>query len=144
MPSTLLPRGTLIVDDELRAKAAETVRATGDESVTELTLTTVTGRTIHADPAIVSLFESLVERVAMGGNLSVQTMPETLSTATAAGVLGVSRTTVMKLIRSGELRHSMAGAHHRVALTDALELKVRREEERRANVAALLELDDED
>lgn len=140
----LLTRGTLLVDDELRARATEAVAAAGDEKITELWFSTPTGTEFRLDPAVVDLVGHLLGRIAQGGELSVTTLPEMLSTSTAAEILGVSRPTVMKLIRNGELEPIMVGSHHRLRLGDVTALRDQRERARRRVLDELLELDDED
>ncbi|WP_166997123.1 helix-turn-helix domain-containing protein [Paramicrobacterium fandaimingii] len=146
MSSTLLTRGTLLVDDELKDRAAEAVQAVADEEITEVIFTTTTGRRVSFDPAIVDLFGHVLSRVAQGGELTVHTVPELLSTITAAEMLGVSRPTLMKLIRRGELEPVMAGTHHRIRTKDISALREKRELARRASIDELMQLgeDDED
>lgn len=142
MSSTLLTRGTLLVDDALKDRAVEAVQAARDEQIVELTFTTSTGRTVTVDPAIIDLFSHMLTRVALGGELTVHTVPELLSTITAAEMLGVSRPTLMKFIRSGELEAVMAGSHHRVRSADISALREKREIARRAMADDLLALGD--
>ncbi|WP_270365747.1 helix-turn-helix domain-containing protein [Microbacterium algeriense] len=145
MSSTLLTRGTVLVDDALKERAAEAVHAVADEQIAELTFTTTTGRQVTFDPAIVDLFAHVLNRVALGGELTVQTVPDLLSTITAAELLGVSRPTLMKMIRNGELEPVMAGTHHRLRSKDITALREKREIERRAIAEELLGMgDDED
>ena len=140
MTSTLLTRGNLIVDEALQSSATEAINAAGDEKIVELTFTTTTGRKVSLDPVVVNLVRHVLSRVAQGGEFTVQTMPEMLTTSAAAGLLGVSRPTVMKLIRSGELEPVMARTHHRLRLKDVAALRSKREAARRAAVTELLDL----
>lgn len=144
MSSTLLTRGTLLVDDELRDQAVKAVQAARDEKIDELVLTTTTGRKVELDPALVELVTHVLNRVALGGEVMVQTVPELLSTITAAEMLGVSRPTVMKLIRNGELNTIMAGTHHRLRASEVSALREKRELERRAAIEELVLLGEDD
>lgn len=144
MTSTLVGRGTLVVDEELQSSATKVMKAAGDEEIIGLTFTTTTGRQFPLDPVVVDFVGRVLSRVAQGGNVSVRTLPETLTTSAAADLLGVSRPTVMKFIRNGELDSDMAGTHHRLRLNNVVELREKRESARRAAIAELLELDEDD
>ncbi|MDX2377311.1 helix-turn-helix domain-containing protein [Microbacterium sp. LRZ72] len=143
MTSTLLTRGTVLVDEALQESATEAVEAAADEKIVRLTLTTSTGREVSLAPAVVDLVAHVLQRVAQGGELTMHTVPEILTTSAAADFLGVSRPTLMKLIRNGELEPIMVGTHHRLRLEDVAALRAEREKARRMAVAELLELEDD-
>lgn len=68
-------------------------------------------------------------------------MPAVLTTTTAAGILGISRPTLMKLIDKGEIPSHKVGSHTRLKAVDVYSaLRARRERERAA-FAELMELD---
>lgn len=142
--STLLTRGTVLVDEETRALANEAVLAMGDDKVARLMFTTEAGTEVQLPPRLVELLTSVLDRVALGGAMSVQTMPDLLTTSAAAELLGVSRPTVMKLIRDNVLKPVMAGSHHRLHLSDVIAVRSEREANRRDAVASLLKLGDGD
>lgn len=144
MPTTVSARGSVVVDEILKARATEAVIAAGDEQVTGLTLTTSTGRVVDLGPALSELVSHVLMRVAQGGEVTVSTVPELLTTSAAADMLGVSRPTVMKLIRSGELTPVMAGTHHRLKLEEVTDLRAGRELARREAIEELLDLPGED
>lgn len=70
--------------------------------------------------------------------MTVQTMPDLLTTSAAADLLGVSRPTVMKLIRDGALTPVMAGSHHRLHLRDVAAIRSERERARHEAIDDLL------
>jgi excisionase family DNA binding protein len=142
MTSTLLARGSVMVDEELQSSAAEALEAAGDEKIVDLVFTTSTGRQVALDPAVVDLVHHLLARVAQGGELTVHTLPEILTTSAAADMLGVSRPTLMKLIRDGRLEAIKVGTHHRLRLGDVVALRASREGARREAIEELLDLDD--
>jgi len=143
MSSTLLTRGDLVVDDVTREAAATALTVAGDEAIEGVAFQTETGRTMSVEPALAHLLAKIVARVAQGGRVHVTTLPERLTTSAAADLLGVSRTTVMKLITSGELPSTKAGTHHRVRQSDVVALRKRREQRRAALLEELLLLDDD-
>ncbi|WP_067194923.1 helix-turn-helix domain-containing protein [Microbacterium sp. XT11] len=142
MTATLLARGSLIVDRELQSSAIAAVDAAGDERITALSLTTETGRTVSLSPAVADLISHVLHRVAQGGEVTVQTVPELLTTSAAADFLGISRPTLMKLIKAGELKPVMAGTHHRLRHAEVAELREKRENSRREAIQDLLEVDE--
>lgn len=142
MSSAIATRGSLVVSEELKEQAASTMETLGDERIQRLKVVTSTGRELVLDHSVAELVFSVLERVSQGGVVGVHTAPEILTTSAAADVLGVSRTTVMKLIRSGELPSEMAGSHHRVRHSDALKVKRVRDVARDAAIDELLDLED--
>lgn len=140
MTSTLLLRETVLVDEQTQASAEAAVEQQGDERLAGLTLTTTTGREIKLGKEAADLVGRVLARAAQGGSTTIQTVPDLLSTAAAAEFLGVSRPTVMKLIKRGELEAVMAGSHHRLRFVDVMALRDSRETKRREAVEELLEL----
>jgi excisionase family DNA binding protein len=140
--STVLTRGTVLVDEETQALASDAIRAAGDDRIAKLTFTTETGVEVQLPPRVVELLSNVLNRVALGGAMSVQTMPDLLTTSAAAELLGVSRPTVMKLIRDGALASVMAGSHHRLRLRDVAAVRAERERARHEAVDGLLALGD--
>ena len=57
--------------------------------------------------------------LAQGQHIDIQTIPHDLTTTMAAQRIGISRPTLMKAIRSGELPAHKVGSHFRVRTEDA-------------------------
>lgn len=95
---------------------------------------------------------STVERVLMGalsslaehGSVSIGHMPEELTSTEAADVLGLSRPTLMKRAKAGEIPSHKVGTHTRFRRDDVLDLREKLELERRQAFERLLALEDED
>lgn len=136
--STLLTRGTVLVDEETQALASSAVQSVGDDKIAQLMFTTETGVQVQLPPRVVELLSNVLHRVALGGAMTVQTMPDLLTTSAAADLLGVSRPTVMKLIRDGALTPVMAGSHHRLHLRDVAAIRSERERARHEAIDDLL------
>jgi excisionase family DNA binding protein len=91
------------------------------------------------------LLQQVLEAVATGASVTVMAIPREVTTSTAAAMLGVSRTTVMKLVRDGSLPSHKVGSHTRLAASDVLAARQERQARERAAFALLLELEgDED
>ncbi|MBE6478056.1 MAG: helix-turn-helix domain-containing protein, partial [Propionibacteriaceae bacterium] len=75
----------------------------------------------------VELILRVLDVTARGGTLSVTALPEELTTSTAAKILGISRPTLMKMIREGRIPAHEVGTHHRLRTEDVFtELHERR------------------
>lgn len=139
MPVTLATRDLLVADEEHKRQAAEVVERTSDEP--RLCFKVATSAGDVALPDHLSLFIThVVQSVATGGAMQVRTMPEEVSTTVAADHLGVSRPTLMKMVRNGEIPARLVGSHHRIKWSEVESLGARRTEERRAAARHLRDL----
>lgn len=73
--------------------------------------------------------------------VTVTALPEELTTSTAAKILGISRPTLMKMIREGRIPAHEVGTHHRLRTEDVFTELHERRERQRAAFAELLELE---
>lgn len=118
-------------------------------SVTQLLETTVRRgddweiRKSELDPRIATLIESVLRAVAEGDEITVGRIPEIVTTTTAASMVGVSRPTLMKHIRSGRIPSHLVGSHRRLHRDDVVELRRSLQEERAQAIQRLLETEDE-
>lgn len=132
---------TIFSDQELKGRASEAVRHMGDQAPIDMSFRTACGTDFAVGPELAEFLGDILARVAQGGQVTITTIPDSLTTTTAASVVGVSRTTLMKLINSGALASTMVGSHHRVKHSDAIALRDARRADRRAAVDALLTSD---
>ena len=73
--------------------------------------------------------------MARGGAVTITSLPKEMTTTTAAAVLGVSRPTLMAMIREGRIPAHRVGSHHRLLADDVFaERSARRARERAAFV----------
>ena len=90
------------------------------------------------------LLQHVLDVVARGGTVTVGSVPEVLTTTTAAGFLGVSRPTLMRMVDNGELPSHKVGTHTRLKANDVYAaLRARRARERAA-YQELMGLEDDD
>jgi excisionase family DNA binding protein len=68
---------------------------------------------------------------------------ELFTTTEAATMLGLSRTTLMKLVDSGEIDHVKVGTHHRIPAQAILDFQRTRKARREKAAEALAEFSDE-
>lgn len=92
------------------------------------------GHRVVAIPAEVGkLLQHVLDVMARGGTVTIGSVPEVLTTSTAANILGVSRPTLMKMINRGAIPSHMVGTHHRLRAEDVFAaLRARRARERAA------------
>lgn len=92
---------------------------------------------------VARVLELVLEAMAEGRPVSVAAMPENLTTTAAAGLLGLSRPTLMKLVREGRIPAHKVGSHHRLRSADVLALKDELRLERQQAVFDVIDLEDE-
>ncbi|MFD4960193.1 helix-turn-helix domain-containing protein [Microbacterium sp. NPDC058389] len=142
MMTVLLTNGTVFVDDDLRAQAADLVRRAQEPGSRGLALVSGDTEGVALGPDLNTfLFQVLVGLAR--GSVSVTALPEELTTTVAAELIGVSRPTLMKMVRDGVLPSRMAGSHTRLRTSDVLALRKTRARERREAFEALLRFDEE-
>jgi excisionase family DNA binding protein len=71
-------------------------------------------------------------------------MPENLTTTAAASVLGVSRPTLMKMIKRHEIPAHKVGSHSRLRTEDVLAARTARRSKQRQAFDALRALEDQE
>jgi excisionase family DNA binding protein len=140
--SVLLTNGTVFVEASLREQAVDLVDRSRDPGALEFAVAADDGSTA-AVSADLNLFLVHVLRGLARGRVSVTTLPEELTTTVAAELVGVSRPTLMKLVRAGELPSRQVGSHTRLRTSDVLALRRKRAHDRLEALDALRELDEE-
>ena len=102
-------------------------------------------RAVAVPPEVGKLLQHVLDVMARGGTVTIGAVPEVLTTSAAAGILGISRPTLMKMINESAIPSHMVGTHHRLKADDVFAaLRARRARERAA-FAELMELEgDED
>lgn len=71
-----------------------------------------------ADPEWAALADYLRAAAAAGAIVRLTARPETLTPAEAGARLGMSRSTIARRIKSGEITAVKVGAHHRIPLRE--------------------------
>jgi len=145
MNATLLartdaPTEKVLIDEQVQEEAREVVAKAHDRKLVSLALELEDGESISLPPELSRALIFAIKGMTQG-NVSMRAMPEELTTSTAAGILGVSRPTLMKLIGSGELPATKVGSHHRLNVNDVLALKENREQARRAAFEKLRQIE---
>lgn len=102
------------------------------------------GDLIRAIPQeLAGVLVEITRVVARGGTVTVGTMPEEVTTTTAATMLGVSRPTLMKLVKDGRLPAHKVGTHTRLKSADVVAFQSADRAERLAAFEELRRFEDE-
>lgn len=85
------------------------------------------------------VLQEVLEAMAKGLAITVVPRHTMLTTQEAADLLGISRPTLVKLLRGGEISYEQRGRHRRLLLTDVLDYQRRARSERKAQLDALID-----
>ncbi|GAA3037287.1 helix-turn-helix domain-containing protein [Actinokineospora globicatena] len=98
---------------------------------------------VRVPRALSALIAHVVRAVAQGHTITVSSMPEELTTTTAANLLGISRPTLMRKIAAGDIPAHKVGSHTRLLTADVLAEREARRQRQIQALADLRELEDE-
>lgn len=138
MPATMISPSLTAIDAEVQDEARDIVRRIGDERAG--TLSVIVGANHVELPKDLSRYLlSVLECVADGAAMGVRTLPEELTTTTAAEEIGVSRPTLMKMIKAGHIDSYKVGTHTRLKTADVLAFNAARAAAKRQALQQLLD-----
>lgn len=129
---------TTTIDDEIQVEAREAVRGLHDAEAERFVIKTRLGE-IQLPVDLSAFLMGVVQQVASGEAIGVQSLPEELTTTTAAQRLGVSRPTLMKMIRRGDLEAYKVGSHTRLKTSTVLGFARARQDARREALEQLIQ-----
>ncbi|MFF3225223.1 helix-turn-helix domain-containing protein [Nocardia suismassiliense] len=101
------------------------------------------GDTVEMPAELSSLIGQVLDLVSRGCTVTVASVPNELTTTTAAKILGVSRPTLMKLVKDGVLPAHKVRSHTRLLSKDVFAYKERQNAKQRAAFDELRRLEDE-
>ncbi len=135
-------RTTLIARPQERSQAHDILEQAGGH-VESLVVQDVDRKPFPVPRELAAVIAQVIEVMARGGTVVIGSLPEELTTTVAAEQLGISRPTLMKLIKDGEIDAHMVSTHHRLKSADVLAFKRGRLERQRAAFEELRALEDE-
>lgn len=97
---------------------------------------------VRLPPGVSRAVRRLLDRLAAGEAVQMVSPDTELTSREAAGLLGISRTYLVRLVDEGRIPAHMVGTHRRLKASDVLAYR-REREERLAKVAAIAEADAE-
>lgn len=98
---------------------------------------------LHLPPQLADLLMRAMAIIADGGEVQIGSIPEQLTTTAAAGLIGVSRTTLLKMVASGELPATKVRSHTRLHRDDVLQARKDRLTRKQQSLEELIALEDE-
>ena len=140
------PNETLNVTEkqqELARKIDAEVFEPARQSDLALHLTSKLGLSIELPHELLGVVLFALSAVRDGRRISIGTVPEEVTTTTAAKMLDISRPSLMKLIKDGTLAAHMVGSHHRLKTADVIKLQKQRRHAQQAAVLEMLDLEDD-
>ncbi len=135
-------RESLFADEQRRTEAGQ-LFARLEESLARAKAQVTLPNDVHLSPDFTRFLATVLQQIAAGGTVTVGSWPEELSTSVAAELLGFSRQTLMKHVRSGRLPSHKVGSHTRLKTDDVRAFRHQLVEERRAALREMLALEDE-
>lgn len=102
------------------------------------------GSAVPVPDELSALIAHVVQAVALGHMVTVNAMPEELTTTAAAQLLGVSRPTLMRKINAGEIPSRKVGSHTRLRTVDVLRERQARRQRQLAAFNELRALEDDE
>lgn len=126
---------TILVDSESQRDIEQTVDDIKD--IRANIALNVDGRNVDLPKDVSAIVTTVLESLSKGSRVVISTTPKELRTTAAAEMLGISRPTLLKLVREGELPSHKVGAHHRFLLNDVLEYRDKQQEIKREHFLAV-------
>ena len=114
-----MPNTQLLQEETLNQAQTEAKKLLGDSNETAVTLTVSGNESQEIGDALSQVIQQVLHALAQGQRIEIQTSPQYLTTTMAARRIGISRPTLMKAIRSGELPAFKVGSHFRIRTEDA-------------------------
>ena len=111
---------TLTLSREEADEAEQLVRTLADVPVGDLHITVVDrdGREVVIPPRMAGFLRAALRAAASGRPVAVGSVPEELTSVEAAKMIGVSRPTLIKMARNGEIPSRRVGTHTRFLTED--------------------------
>lgn len=114
-----MPTTQLLQEETLNQAQTEAKKLLGDSNETAITLTVSGNESQEIGDALGQVIQQVLHALAQGQHIEIRTTPQFLTTTMAARRIGISRPTLMKAIRSGELPAFKVGSHFRIRTGDA-------------------------
>lgn len=114
-----MPTTQLLQEETLNQAQTEAKKLLGDSNETAVTLTVLGNESQEIGDALSQVIQQVLHALAQGQHIEIRTTPQFLTTTMAARRIGISRPTLMKAIRSGDLPAHKVGSHFRIRTEDA-------------------------
>lgn len=135
MSATALDTERITVSDRIIDEARDTPVTTGST----LVLRSAEGADIELPADLQRILLHTLASIAGDNQVTIGRMPEELTSTVAAELLGVSRPTLMKWARAGEIESFTVGSHTRFQRDEVMRVRALRADKRAAAHEALRE-----
>ncbi|HIW90600.1 MAG TPA: helix-turn-helix domain-containing protein [Candidatus Corynebacterium avicola] len=139
MTAATTPANKITISDDVVGDAKLIV----ESRATALSIQTQEGGSVPVPESIQRLLLEALTSVATNGEVSIRRIPEEVTSTVAADMLGVSRTTLMKWVKTGKIDSFKTGSHTRFKREDVFALQKQRSDERQAAFDELRAFDEE-
>lgn len=139
MPAAVMTDERVIISEQT-ARDAHNTAVPHDAS---LVLKSADGREQELPPNVEQILMATLCAMAEGKSARISTLPEHLTSTVAADLLGVSRPTLMKWVKDGDIEPFKVGSHNRFQRDEVLALKAKRKIQREEAFDKLRALEDE-
>ncbi|MGR6902675.1 helix-turn-helix domain-containing protein [Glutamicibacter creatinolyticus] len=141
MSATLLRNEVIVSSEDLTTVRREVESSPAE--VKSFAAIMSNGDTRALPPELSKIIDLAFRALAANGSVTVATLPDELTSNTAAEVLGVSRPTLLKLAKNGEISSFKVGTHTRFNRDEVLAFKTKREVTRRKALVELMDIEDQ-
>lgn len=114
-----MPTTQLLQEETLNQAQTEAKKLLGESNETAVTLTVSGNESQEIGDALSQVIQQVLHALAQGQHIEIRTSPQFLTTTMAARRIGISRPTLMKAIRAGDLPAFEVGTHTRIRTEDA-------------------------
>lgn len=120
MSITALNTTTTLAPSKKAAREAGTLLAFTEHNKNASVTVSIEGKgSSEISAELLTVLQDALAIISLGGQAKVQAVPHDLTTTVAAKRIGISRPTLMKLVRKGEIPAHKVGAHTRIKTQDA-------------------------
>jgi len=123
MASLVLAAKDLVIDKAAHIEAERILETTQDVDRLQFLIDLEDGRQLPLSRSTSALLEAVLHVAAKGGRVTFTTLPSEMTTAAAAAWLGISRPTLMKLVREKEIPAYKVGSHTRIKSDDLMQFR---------------------
>lgn len=131
MATLLLAANDLVIEKEAHVESQQILETTSDVDRIQFSIDLEDGRHLALSRSTSALLEAVLHVAAKGGKVTITTLPAEMTTSAAAALLGISRPTLMKLIRENKIFAHKVGSHTRVKTDDLVIFKAARNAKQR-------------
>jgi excisionase family DNA binding protein len=126
MSKTALKKNDIAFTKSQVIQARAFRKQTGDVSKLIFSVSLEDGTSAQFPQELSTLFQTFLDVIAKEGSATVTSLPEELTSSSAAKMLGISRPTLVKLVKESQIPFRMEGSHLRLKVSDLLVFKEKR------------------